>query len=100
RRFLSPGEILPDQEATAADRAAHDAQQHDDAPTQEQQREPMVPEAADEVAFAEYDARVQDPDRQAERDQREARLLGSVLAEPDQLDGDDPVIIDPQDWSP
>lgn len=100
RRFLSPGEILPDQEATAADRAAHDAQQHDDAPAQEQQREPMVPEAADEVAFAEYDARVQDPDRQAERDQREARLLGSVLAEPDQLDGDDPVIIDPQDWSP
>src|SRR5699024_3428413 len=100
RRFLTPGEILPGQEATAADRAAHDADQRDDAPAQVPHRAPMVEREADEIAFAEYDARVQDPDRQAEREHREARLLGSLLAEPGQLDGDDPVVIEAQDWSP
>src|SRR5699024_9547530 len=100
RRFHVPGEILPDQEATAADRAAHDADQREDVPAQAPQRAPMVEREADEIAFAEYDARVQDPDRQAERDQREARLLGSVLAELDQLEGEAPVLLDPQDWAP
>ena len=100
RRFHAPGEILPDQEDTAADRAAHDAQQRDDASAPAPQREPMVATDADQIAFAEYDAQVQDADRKAEREQREARLLGSLLADPDQLDGDDPVVIEAQDWSP
>src|SRR5699024_9901985 len=84
----------------AAGRAAPEAARRDAAPAQVRHRAPMVEGGAGEIAFAEYDARVQDPDRQAEREHREARLLGSLLAEPGQLDGDDPVVIEAQDWSP
>lgn len=99
RTFHGPGEILPNAEVTTEQRQAHAAEQNHDqdhVPPVEPAA-PVIQDDGDQLAFDNYDARRSDPALHAERQVREARLLGSILDDPTQLDEVD---LDPQGFSP
>src|SRR5690606_19819508 len=84
RTFLRPGEIIAGGAWAEHRRAEAERQAAEDA---RDDRRAMVRDTDDAIAFAETDLEAEGADGQrSERHDREARLLGSLVADPSQLD--------------